>query len=44
MTAVDALMEQSLDVLKKAGAILVDPADIETLGKFDDTELLIFHV
>ena len=40
--SVDALMEQSLDVLKKAGAILVDPADIETLGKFDDTELLIF--
>jgi amidase len=40
--SVDALMEQSLDVLKKAGAILVDPADIETLGKFDDTELLVF--
>jgi len=40
--SVDALMERSLDVLKKAGAILVDPADIETLGKFDDTELLIF--
>jgi len=40
--SVDALMEQSLDVLKKAGAILVDPADIETLGKFDDSELLVF--
>jgi amidase len=40
--SVDALMEQSLDVLKKAGAILVDPADIETLGKFDKSELLVF--
>jgi len=40
--AVDALMEQSLGVLKQQGATLVDPADIETLGKFDDTELLVF--
>jgi len=40
--AVDALMEQSLDVMKKQGATLVDPADIETFGKFDDTELLVF--
>jgi amidase len=40
--SVDALMEQSLDVMKKQGATLVDPADIETLGKFDDSELLIF--
>jgi amidase len=40
--AVDALMEQSLDAMKKQGATLVDPADIETLGKFDDTELLVF--
>jgi amidase len=40
--AVDALMEQSLGVMKQQGATLVDPADIETLGKFDDTELLVF--
>jgi amidase len=40
--AVDALMEQALDLLKKQGAIIVDPADIETMGKFDDTELLVF--
>jgi amidase len=39
---VDALMAQSLDVMKKQGATLVDPADIETLGKFDETELLVF--
>ncbi len=40
--AVDALMEQSLDVMKKQGATLVDPADIETFGKFDESELLVF--
>jgi len=40
--AVDALMEQSLSVIKTQGATLVDPADIATLGKFDDTELLVF--
>ncbi|MGC1371958.1 MAG: amidase [Candidatus Sulfotelmatobacter sp.] len=39
--AVDALIEQWLDVLKKQGATLVDPADIDTLGKFDDSELLV---
>jgi amidase len=40
--AVDALMAQSLDVMKQQGATLVDPADIETLGKFDESELLVF--
>ena len=40
--AVDALMAESLDVLKRQGAILVDPADIETLGKFDDSESTVF--
>jgi amidase len=40
--AVDALMEQALDAMKKQGATLVDPAEIETLGKFDESELLIF--
>ena len=40
--AVDALMEQALDVMKQQGATLVDPADIETIGKFDDSELLVF--
>jgi len=39
---VDTLMEQALDAMRKQGATLVDPADIETLGKFDDTELLVF--
>jgi len=40
--AVDALMEQSLDAMKKQGATLIDPADIETFGKFDESELLVF--
>lgn len=40
--AVDALMEQSLDVMKKQGATVIDPADIETLGKFDKSEMLVF--
>ena len=40
--AVDALMEQSLAVIKQQGATLVDPADIETFGKFDESELLVF--
>lgn len=40
--AVDALMEQSLDAMKKQGATLIDPADIETFGKFDDSELVVF--
>ena len=40
--AVDKLMEQSLDAMKKQGAILIDPADIDTFGKFDDSELVVF--
>ena len=40
--AVDALMDEALEVMKRQGATLVDPADIETLGKFDDSELLVF--
>jgi amidase len=40
--AVDALMEQALGVMKTQGATLVDPADIPTFGKFDESELLVF--
>ena len=39
--AVDALMERSLAAMKQQGATLVDPADIDTFGKFDDSELLV---
>ena len=39
---VDALMEKALAAMRSEGAILVDPADIESFGKFGDTELLVF--
>jgi amidase len=39
--AVDALMSQLIDAMKGAGAMVVDPADLESHGKFDDTELLV---
>jgi amidase len=35
---VDKLMNDLLNEMKKLGAILVDPADIPTTGKFDDSE------
>jgi amidase len=39
---VDALMETALAAMKSQGAILIDPADIDSFGKFDDTEILVF--
>jgi len=38
---VDELMNSIIDAMKKEGAVIVDPAEIETFGKFDDTELLV---
>ncbi|HEY6303661.1 MAG TPA: amidase [Terriglobales bacterium] len=40
--AVDQLMDKLLDEMKRAGAEIVDPADIPTIGKFDDSELTVF--
>src|SRR5580693_873414 len=40
--AVDKLMEDALDAMKKQGAMLVDPVEIETYGKFGETEFLGF--
>ncbi len=40
--AVDALMGAALEQLKSQGAVLVDPAEIETRGKFDDSESTVF--
>jgi amidase len=40
--AVDKLMESALEVMKRQGAILVDPVEIETYGKFGETEFLGF--
>ena len=39
--AVDGLLNSAIEVLKHEGATVVDPADIETIGKFDDTELIV---
>ena len=36
---VDKLLGDCLDIIKKRGGIIVDPADIPTQGKFDDSEL-----
>jgi amidase len=35
---VDKLMNDLLAEIKRAGAVLIDPADIPTTGKFDDSE------
>jgi amidase len=35
---VDKLMDESIAVMKRLGAIIVDPANIATAGKFDDSE------
>lgn len=39
--AVDELMNNVLDAMKKQGAVLVDPADLPSHGKFDDTEFQV---
>jgi amidase len=36
---VDKLINERIEDLKKLGAVIVDPADIPTSGKFDDSEL-----
>jgi amidase len=35
---VDKLMDEAIAVMKRQGAIIIDPADIPTTGKFDDSE------
>lgn len=37
----DALVEAAIDVLKRQGAIIVDPADIPHLGEYDDSEFTV---
>jgi amidase len=37
--AVDQLAEEAIAAMKKQGAVIVDPANIPTLGKFDDGEM-----
>lgn len=35
---VDKLMNEAIETMKRLGAIIIDPAEIETAGKFDDSE------
>jgi amidase len=37
----DALVESAIDVLRRQGAVIVDPADIPHLGEYDDSELTV---
>ena len=39
--AVDDLMKNVIDVMKQQGAVIIDPADLPTHGKFDDSELVV---
>jgi amidase len=39
--SVDDLMNNVLEEMKRQGAVLVDPADLESHGKFDDTEFTV---
>ena len=41
--SVDQLMEKVIVQLKDAGAEIVDPADIPTIGKFDDSESTVLY-
>jgi amidase len=38
---VDRIMEEALGALKRAGAVLVDPADIPHVGEYDETETTV---
>ena len=39
----DKIVEQALDLMKQHGAIIVDPADLETAGKYDDAENIVLQ-
>jgi amidase len=41
LPAVDKIIENALEAMKQQGAILVDPATIETAGKFGDSEFTV---
>ncbi len=41
LPSVDKIIEDALEVLRKNGAELIDPVEIESLGKFDDSELTV---
>src|SRR5205809_1062414 len=37
----DALVESAIEVLRREGAVIVDPADIPHAGEYDDSELIV---
>jgi amidase len=39
--AVDKVMNEAIEAIKSAGAEIIDPADLESHGKFDDSELTV---
>jgi len=39
--SVDSLMDDVMEVMKRQGAVLVDPADLDSYGKFDDSEFTV---
>ena len=39
--SVDALMNEAIDIMKREGAEIVDPADLDSHGKFDDSEFTV---
>ncbi|MGE0354311.1 MAG: amidase [Gemmatimonadales bacterium] len=40
---VDRLMEQAMAAMRQAGAVIVDPADIETIDKYGHNEHIVLH-
>lgn len=40
---VDRILESAIDVLKSAGAVVIDPADILTLGQFEAAEQVVLR-
>jgi amidase len=41
LDAVEVLMNRALDAIRSEGATLVDPAEIRTLGQWDETEMTV---
>jgi amidase len=41
LPSVDKVMEESLGILKKNGAILIDPVEIDSIGEFDSSEMTV---
>jgi amidase len=40
---VDGIVAEAIDVMKKQGATVIDPAELATFGKFDDSETLVLN-